>query len=70
MDSRATSTTRQTSRTGTTVHWSDEYNQNNKVYGLLQVDAQPLPSYGDNIIGDQSQQEANIPKDTNTTITK
>eukprot|EP00971_Amphidinium_carterae_P164678 3264733-Amphidinium_carterae.9 len=38
-------------------------------YGLLQNDAQPLPTYGDNIIGDQSQQESNIPKTLKTPTT-
>eukprot|EP00971_Amphidinium_carterae_P215452 4276351-Amphidinium_carterae.1 len=43
-----------------TYNWYDEYNQDNMVYGLLH--AQPLPVYGDNIIGDQSPREANILK--------
>eukprot|EP00971_Amphidinium_carterae_P005985 117882-Amphidinium_carterae.2 len=49
--------------------WYDEDDTNNKVYGLLQDDAQPLPVYGDNIIGEPSQQEANIPRTLKTPTT-
>eukprot|EP00971_Amphidinium_carterae_P230905 4581956-Amphidinium_carterae.3 len=52
--------------------WHDEYdnnnndnnnnNNNNNVYGLLQDDAPGLPVYADYIVGDASQQEANVPK--------
>eukprot|EP00971_Amphidinium_carterae_P020454 402951-Amphidinium_carterae.4 len=41
-------------------NWYDECDNN--VYGLLQDDAPGLPVYADHIIGDTSQQEANIPK--------
>eukprot|EP00971_Amphidinium_carterae_P110018 2179228-Amphidinium_carterae.1 len=44
----------------------DECDSNDKVYGLLQDDAPGLPVYADNIIGDKSQQEANIPRTLKT----
>eukprot|EP00971_Amphidinium_carterae_P058038 1147824-Amphidinium_carterae.1 len=42
--------------------WYDEDNNDNKVYGLLQDDAPGQPAYADDIVGDASQQEANVPK--------
>eukprot|EP00971_Amphidinium_carterae_P308755 6135235-Amphidinium_carterae.10 len=51
-------------------NWYDACNQDNMVKGLLQEDAQPLPIYGDNIIGDQSEQEASIPKTLKTPTTQ
>eukprot|EP00971_Amphidinium_carterae_P306814 6097419-Amphidinium_carterae.1 len=46
--------------------WYDDFKQKNMVYGLHQEDIQQVPIYGDNILGDQSQQEADITRTLKT----
>eukprot|EP00971_Amphidinium_carterae_P311377 6188835-Amphidinium_carterae.1 len=41
-------------------NWHDKCDSNNKVYGLLQDDVPGQPVYNDYIVGDESQQEADI----------